>query len=129
MCSNLLKEAGDYQHKHQIQSTATFPLCQSLCHKGTMYALFFNFIFQGLAVWALCCLAKAVLDFTPLQKSPLQNLLTRVTSPAQQITTLITPSLIPKSLHMILAALWLLGLRLWIYVTAGAYGLLPVVAS
>jgi hypothetical protein len=94
-----------------------------------MYALLFNFIFQGLAVWALCCLAKAVLDFTPLQKSPLQSLLARMASPVLQITTLITPSLIPRSLYMILAALWLLGLRLWIYVIAGAYGLLPVVAS
>lgn len=94
-----------------------------------MYALLFTIVFQGLAVWALCCFAKAVLDFTPLQKSPLQTLLARVTTPVLQITNLITPSLIPNSLYMILAALWLLGLRLWIYVTAGAYGLLPVVAS
>jgi hypothetical protein len=94
-----------------------------------MYELFFTFVFQGLTVWALSCFAKAVLDFTPLKKSPLQILLNRVTVPVLKMTTLITPALIPQSLHIVLAVIWLLTLRVAFYVGASIYGLLPVVTS
>lgn len=94
-----------------------------------MHALLFNFVFQGLAVLALCCLAKAILDFAHLKKNPLQKPLHLITSPILKITTLVTPALIPKTLHIFLAALWLLVARVGFYMVAGAYGLLPAVTT
>ncbi len=88
-----------------------------------MHALLFNFTFNGLAVLALCCLAKAILDFAHLKNKPLHL----ITSPILKITTLVTPALIPKTLHIFLAALWLLVARVGFYMVAGAYGLLPAV--
>lgn len=92
-----------------------------------MYALLFATVFQGLAVWALCCVVKALLDLIPIKSDVLQILLGRVTSPILTLMRVITPALIPKSLHIYLAALWLLTSRVALYLGAGAYGLLPSV--
>ncbi len=90
-----------------------------------MHVLLFNFIFNGLALWALCCLAKAILDFVPLKNKPLHL----ITSPILKVTTLVTPALIPKTLHIFLAALWLLVARVGFYMVASAYGVLPAVTA
>jgi hypothetical protein len=92
-----------------------------------MYALLFAIIFQGLAVWALCCVVEALLDLIPIKNNALQILFGRITSPILTLTRLITPALAPKSLHIYLAALWLLTARVVLYLGAGAYGLLPSV--
>jgi hypothetical protein len=94
-----------------------------------MHALLFTFIFQGLAILAFCCLVKAILDFTPLKRTALQKPLLRITSPILKVTHLITPTLIPQTLHIFLAAIWLLAARVAFYMGAAAFGLLPAIAS
>jgi hypothetical protein len=92
-----------------------------------MYALLFAMIFQGLAVWAFCCLVKALLDLIPVKSNALQILFGRIVSPMLKLIGLITPSLVPRSAHVYLAALWILTARVALYLGAGAYGLLPSV--
>lgn len=97
------------------------------CH--AMSPLLFTLVFQGLAFWALCCVAKAISDFLPLKNNPLQKPLHHITSPILKVTTLITPALIPKSLHIVFATFWLLAARVEFYLAASTYGLLPAVTS
>lgn len=94
-----------------------------------MHWLVFTLIFQGLAAWALCCLAKALLDVSPGKLRALRNVLGHITFPILSVMRLITPEVIPKTLHIYLAAIWLLTARVAIFVAAGAYGLLPVATS
>jgi hypothetical protein len=89
---------------------------------ASLHAFVFLSIFHGLALVACCCLAKAVLDFVTT-KTPLHY----ITSPVLKVTSLITPAIIPNSLHLFLAIIWLLTARVALYLGAGAYGLLPAV--
>jgi hypothetical protein len=90
-----------------------------------MSPLLFTFVFQGLAFWALCCFAKGIVDFLLLKKNPLHKLLYNITNPVLQATNFVTPAIIPKSLHIFLAAFWLLMARTTFFLLASAYGHLP----
>jgi hypothetical protein len=92
-----------------------------------MHAVVFTFVFQGLALWALCCLAKVITDFMWPRPNSLRAASHHITSPALALTRLITPAIIPVSLHLVLAAFWLLVARVAFYMVAAAYGLLPTV--
>jgi hypothetical protein len=94
-----------------------------------MSPLLFTVVFQGLAVWALCCLTTALLDFFPLKNNPLQKLLNHITFPIFKVTEIVTPTLIPKYFYMFLAAVWLLVARVGFYLVTAAYGWLPMVTS
>ncbi len=88
-------------------------------------ALFFTFIIQGLALVAWCCLAAALLSFFSATKNPLQPIVT----PVLQVMKILTPDIIPVRLHLFLAILWLMLLRVIFYMWAGAHGLLPGAAA
>jgi hypothetical protein len=92
-----------------------------------MHAMLFTVVFQGLALWAFFCLAKAIMDLARLKANSLHTALHHITSPALALTGLITPAIIPASVHLFLAAFWLLVVRVAFYMGAAAYGLLPVV--
>lgn len=90
-----------------------------------MYALLFTIVFQGLAILAVLCLIAGAFKFLPNLLSPLRQLVTKLVSPVFAIVRAITPNIVPSHLHPILATFWLLTLRVGLYLSAGAYGILP----
>ncbi len=94
-----------------------------------MYAQVFMFIFQGLAVLAVMCLVAAILQFLPTAFAPLRRFLMIFISPVLVAVDTMTPNIVPRALHSVIAALWLLTLRVGFYLGAAAYGLLPSVVS
>ena len=82
--------------------------------------------FQGLAVWAAVCLAFAVMQFVPKRVPPLYTVAKAIAAPVLAAVNLITPSLVPKAMHAILAFIWLLTARVAFYMGVAAYGWLPV---
>jgi hypothetical protein len=94
-----------------------------------MYAWLFIFLFHGLAVLALLCLVALILNFVPFALAPLRRILTKLIFPVLATVDAITPNIVPRSLHAVIAAFWLLSLRVGFYLGAAASGLLPGVAS
>lgn len=94
-----------------------------------MYALMFNFIFQGLAVVAAVCVAATVVRLVPFVPQSLSSQIAKALSPVLRVVEAITPSIVPRAMHLAIAAFWLLLLRVGLYLGAGAYGLLPPVTS
>jgi hypothetical protein len=90
-----------------------------------MNELVFTLVFQVLGLWGLCCLALAVLTVLPLPESAVRRLLLRISKPAVKATAFISPAIIPPSLHVFLASVWLLTLRVCFFLSASALNLLP----
>jgi hypothetical protein len=92
-----------------------------------MYGLLFTLLFQGLAVFAALCLILAILKLIPKVPTQLNLFLMKLLSPIVSLVAIITPTIVPPRLHLLIAAFWLLVLRVGVYLAASAYGLLPVV--
>ncbi len=76
-----------------------------------------------LAVLAIACLIRLPLSF--FSTNPITRLITRITEPAMKLTRVITPAGVPDPITLISCILWLTLLRVALYLTFGAYGLLP----
>jgi hypothetical protein len=61
----------------------------------------------------------------PIQKNSTQNLIQKIVEPVFLLANLVTPAIVPKSLHIFLVAVWLMTGRVAFFLLMSAYGLLP----
>lgn len=81
----------------------------------------FTVIFQGLALWAICAFLAAVLP----SYYGLRLMFESIAKPATFVVARITPAIVPVWFHSLLAAVWLMSVRVMFYLVMANYGLLP----
>jgi hypothetical protein len=86
-----------------------------------IHAVLFAIVFQGLALAAGCVLLAMLI--------PDNSVLRKFTHPVYTAVAAVTPALVPRWSHGVLAILWLLVLRVVFFMVMGAYGLLPPVTA
>jgi hypothetical protein len=90
-----------------------------------IHAVLFAIVFEGLVVVAGCILLLMLMP----KNNALATALRYVTDPICAAVATVTPALLPRWSHGVLAILWLLILRVIFYMVMGAYGLLPPVTA
>jgi hypothetical protein len=82
----------------------------------------FAFLFQGLALLAMLCVVAWMCIVLKAVPFSLQRILGQAMLPFTLVVRSITPAAVPQIFHPLIAAFWLLTLRVLVMLGASAYG-------